>query len=150
MPYEHIEQIGDRSEERFALGLGARNVAGMVLGAFPLLMMSGAWPTLLRIPAILLAIALGFCATVDIAGLPAYAWPIWWVRGRLRMLTQGRIITPDQLPGIAQTSIRAPLRVGGPIRVARRASVQAYSPRNTGGEPYADLPTHQLSTRTGP
>jgi hypothetical protein len=122
--YEHIEQIGDRSEERFALGLGARSVAGMVLCAFPMLLISGDWPLLLRVPAILLAIALGFLATMELSGLPAYAWPIWWVRGRIRMAAQSRTITPEHLPGSAQATIRAPLRVGGPIRRARRASVR--------------------------
>jgi hypothetical protein len=130
MPYEHIEQIGDRSEERFALGLGARNVAGLVVSGFPILMVSGNWPIGLRIPALLLALAFGFLATVQIGGLPAYAWPLWWLRGRIRMLAQGRTISPDQLPGIAQTAIRAPLRTAGPIRVARRASVRSRGPRS--------------------
>jgi hypothetical protein len=124
MSYEHIEQIGDRSEERFALGLGARNVAGMVLCAFPVLLISTEWHLILRITSILSAIALGFLATVEITGLPAYSWPLWWARGRIRILAQGRIITPDQLPGVAQPVIRTPLRVGGPVRVARRASVR--------------------------
>ncbi len=129
MPYEHIEQIGDRSEERFALGLGARNVAGLVAGGFPILLISGNWPIGLRIPVILLALALGFLATAEIAGMPAYAWPIWWLRGRIRMLAQGRAITPEQLPGIAQPAMRAPLRVGGPIRIARRTSVRGRGQR---------------------
>ena len=44
MPYDHIEQIGDRSDERFALGLGARNVAGIMVAMFPMLLLSGSWP----------------------------------------------------------------------------------------------------------
>jgi hypothetical protein len=124
MAYTHIEQIGDRSEERFALGLGARNVAGMVLAAFPIMMVSGGWPITLRLPAILAAIGLGFAATTEASGLPLYAWPLWWMRGRVRVLAQGRRIMPDQLPGVAQPALRAPLRVGGPIRAARRPSAR--------------------------
>ena len=124
MPYEHIEQIGDRSEERFALGLGARNVAGIMLGIFPMLILSGSWPLIVRVPTMLAAMVIGFLATVTIQGLPTYAWPIWWVRGQLAVLLNGRIITPEQLPGVAQPIMRAPIRVGGPIRAARRASVR--------------------------
>jgi len=124
MPYDHIEQIGDRSDERFALGLGARNVAGIMVAMFPMLLLSGSWPLLVRLPAMLAAMVIGFLATVTIQGLPTYAWPLWWVRGQIAMLLNGRTITPEQLPGVAQPSMRAPIRVGGPIRVARRASVR--------------------------
>jgi len=124
MPYEHIEQLGDRSDERFALGLGARNVAGIMVGMFPMLLLSGNWPLLVRLPAMLAAMLIGFIATITMGGLPAYAWPIWWVRGHLTMLLNGRTITPEQLPGVAQSRMRAPIRVGGPIRAARRASVR--------------------------
>jgi hypothetical protein len=124
MPYEHIEQIGDRSEERFALGLGARNVVGIMIGMLPMMLLSGNWPLLVRLPAMLTAMACGFIATITISGLPSYAWPIWWMRGHLTMLLNGRTITPEQLPGVSQPIMRAPIRVGGPIRAARRASVR--------------------------
>lgn len=124
MPYHHIEELGDRSEERFALGLGARNVAGIVAAAFPMLMLSGAWPLALRIPALAIAIGLGYMATVDLGGLPLYAWPLWWARGRARMLMLGRVIAPDWLPGAAIPPLPIPRRAGGPIRPARRAVVK--------------------------
>lgn len=120
MPYHHIEELGDRSQERFALGLGARNVAGMVMGAFPIMLISGAWPLILRLPALLAAIMIGLLLTIDVGGLATYEWLLWWVRGRIRMLAQGRNITPAMLPGVAQQTIRVPLRVGGSIRAARR------------------------------
>ncbi len=120
MPYEHIEQIGDRGDERFALGLGARNGAGMVVAALPVVLVSAGWPLAARLPSVLGAVAVGLLATVESGGMPLYAWPLWWLRGRARMLAQGRRIAPDQLPGAAQQRPPLPLRVGGPVRYARR------------------------------
>lgn len=133
MPYHHIEELGDRSQERFALGLGARNVVGMVLAAFPILIVTGAWPIALRLPLVLLAIGAGLVLTIDAGGMAVYAWPLWWARGRLRLLAQGRRIAPDSLPGAARPSVPTPLRVGGPIRPARRRStVFAQAPIPSG------------------
>jgi hypothetical protein len=125
MPYHHIEELGDRSQERFALGLGARNVAGMVVGAFPILLLSSGWPIILRLPALLAAIITGLLLTIDISGLATYEWPLWWLRGRMRRLAHGRSITPTALPGVAQQPMHIPLRVGGPIRASRRRNLRA-------------------------
>lgn len=151
MPYTHIEQIGDRSDERFALGLGARNLAGMVLAGLPAILISGSWPLLLRLLVVVSAIVLGFALTVDASGMPLYAWPLWWLRGRIRMLAQGRQITPDSLPGVARPQISTPLRVGGPIRPARRERAPRVT-RALAAPPHAELPpaidqTHKKDTQ---
>ena len=163
MPYEHIEEIGDRSEERFALGLGARNIIGLVVTVFPMLFVSGSWPVTLRILAVVGAGALGFAATIDVYGIPGYAWPLYWMRGRIARLLHTSTITPDDLPGVAAPALSAPLRVGGPIRRAGRASVRsgmvpavllrsmplpaASSIENNETDHHADLSTGELPTR---
>lgn len=161
MPYEHIEEIGDRSEERFALGLGARNMIGLVVSVFPVMFVSGAWPVTLRILAVVGAGALGLAATIDVYGIPGYAWPLYWMRGRIARLLHTSTITPDDLPGVAAPALSAPLRVGGPIRRARRASVcttavRAVSlrslsipipPEHKEAQHYADLSTGELPSR---
>ncbi|MDZ4721008.1 MAG: hypothetical protein SH847_21320, partial [Roseiflexaceae bacterium] len=70
------------------------------------------------------AITVGLLLTIDMSGLAVYEWPLWWLRGRLRLLAHGRSITPTALPGVAQQPIHIPLRVGGPIRPSRRRSVR--------------------------
>jgi hypothetical protein len=143
MPYKHIEELGDRKQERFALGLGAQSVGGIALLVLPVLMLSTEWPLGLRAAGVIGAAALGFLLTMEVSGLALYEWPLWWARGRLRMLAQGRTITPDQLPGVVAQPARAPLRVGGSIRPARRAALgragaQAASPdKQTKAEPDA-------------
>ena len=63
MTYQHIEELGDRSQERFALGLSAQNLIGMVVCGFPLFPISSAWPPGPRLAAILAALALGWIVT---------------------------------------------------------------------------------------
>jgi hypothetical protein len=79
---------------------------------------------MLRLPALIGSVLLGLALTVDAAGLAIYQWPLWWLRGRIRLLLQGRSITPAALPGAAQQAIRVPLRLGGPIRPSRRTQVR--------------------------
>jgi hypothetical protein len=147
MPYLHIEELGDRSQERFALGLSAQNVIGMVVCGFPLFTISSTWPPGARLAAILAALALGFIATVEVSGLLVYAWPLWWARGRVRRLVQSSTIYPDQLPGIAAERVAAPLRAGGPLRVARRRRPACLPASRTAhsAQPLADA--HRPSDR---
>ena len=123
MPYRHIEELGDRKQERFALGLGAQSVGGIALLVLPILMLSAEWPFGLRAAGVIGAAALGFLLTMEVSGLALYEWPLWWARGRLRMLAQGRTVAHDQLPGAVAQPARAPLRVGGPLRPARRSAL---------------------------
>lgn len=150
MPYEHIEQIGDRSDERFALGLGASQMMGILAMCVPILLISGQWPLGLRAGAIIGSALIGFLATVEIQGLPAYQWPIWWGRGRIQRALHGDRITPDDLPGMAQPTVRAPLRVGGPLRPARRASVRQQAVIHTRPDSHVPTPPSLPSLPTSP
>lgn len=130
MIYRHIEQISDRSEERFGLGIGTRNVIGLVSSFFPALFVSSTWQGALRVVFVVGITGLGFVLSLMYHGLPLYQWPIHWARGRVSRIIYGRTITPDSLPGVAQGRMIIPLRHNGPIRLSRRVA-QASTIRST-------------------
>lgn len=119
MPYHHIEQIHERKGEKVALMLTAENMAGLVVGALPLYLLTSDLPFWLRAVILLLGGLLGVIATLEIGGLTPAARFTWLIRGLLRMRLHGARIIPEQLPGAAP--IRRParaLRARGPIQVA--------------------------------
>jgi hypothetical protein len=82
------------------------------------MLLTGSAGVLQRVLALAGAVTLGIVLTTVAGGLALYEWPLWWVRGRIRMLARGRIVRPEVLHGSLIDLPVAPLRVGGPIQPA--------------------------------
>ena len=115
MPYEHIEELGDRRQEKYLLGLTIHNLAGVLALALPALIITSAAGMLVRIGAVVAAVMLGILLTSPAGGLVVYEWPLWWLRGHIRMLLRGPLVHPRSFEGADAPLPIAPLRVGGPL-----------------------------------
>lgn len=125
MPYTHIEELGDRRQEKYLLGLTVQNLVGVIVLSLPAILLTGAANVLIRIVAIAAAVGLGIFLTTDIGGLALFEWLLWTLRGHVRMLIAGHSLHPDALCSrSAQQRSVTPLRVGGPIRPARWGNVK--------------------------
>ena len=120
MPYAHIEEIKNRTDEKIALFLTAENGMGLMAGALPTYILTQSLPFLVRVLLIVLAASIGVALTVKVGGLALYARLLWQLRGLVRRRVAGGRITPEQLAGgrVATAPTRA-LRVGGPVQLAR-------------------------------
>ena len=128
MPYTHIEELGDRRQEKYLLGLTIQNVVGVLVLSLPAMLLTNTTTIFIRILSIVSAVGLGIFLTTDMGGMALYEWLLWTIRGHLRLLIRGRMLHPDALHGspVQQRHITA-LRVGGPIRPAHWAAPQARS-----------------------
>ncbi len=120
MPYSHIEEIKNRTDEKIALFLTAENGMGLMVGALPAYVLTQSLPLLLRLLLIILAASIGVTLTVKVGGLALYARLGWQLRGLVRRRITGARITPEQLAGgRVTTAPNRVLRVGGPVQLAR-------------------------------
>lgn len=126
MPYTHIEELGDRRQEKYLLGLTIQNVVAVLVLSLPVILLTNTSAILVRIFSIVSAVGLGIFLTTDIGGMALYEWLLWTTRGHVRLLIRGPMLHPDALHGNpAQQRHITALRVGGPIRPARWAVPQA-------------------------
>lgn len=117
MPYDQLEEIQSRRNEKIAMFLTLENAFGMILVAFPAYLVSVGMPFVLRVAIVVAAATLGVVATLNIGGLTFYERLIWTTRGAIRRRIQGDRIRPAQLVGAtAATRTERPLPRGGPIR----------------------------------
>lgn len=152
MPYQHIEQIHERRGEKVALMLTAENMAGLLLGAMPLYLLTGGLPFWLRAVILVLGATLGVIATLEIGGLTPAARITWMIRGFVRMRMHGTSLLPEQLPGAAPSHRQArALRAQGPIQampaprsVARRAPALLQPTRPMAVPPVASDSLHPM------
>jgi hypothetical protein len=119
MPYEHIEELGDRRQEKYLLGLTVQNLVGVLALALPALLLTQGAGVLARILAVAGSLVLGIGLTLPVGGLTLYEWPLWLARGRLRVLLRGRLIRAGTFQASPIEMPVAPLCVGGPIQPAR-------------------------------
>lgn len=117
MPYEHIEQIHERKGEKVALMLTAENMAGLIIGALPIYLLTASLPFWVRAITLILSATLGVMATLDMGGMTPAGRIAWMARGMLRMRLHGTQIMPEHLPGAIPTRRQArALRAAGPIQ----------------------------------
>ncbi len=135
MPYTHIEELGDRRQEKYLLGLTVQNLVGVLVLSFPAMLLTDNANILVRVLSIGSAIGLGIVLTTDMGGMALFEWALWTIRGYMRLLIRGTCLHPDALHGnpIQQSQITA-LRVGGPIRPAHWGTPPVPGAGNEGAE----------------
>lgn len=88
-----------RGSEKLAAFLTASNMAGLVIVAGPLYVLSAAWPLIPRILALLATAALGIWLTLPQQGIQRYTRLLWRVRGLVWQRAGRRVIGPEDLSG---------------------------------------------------
>lgn len=127
--YEHIEQLNDRKKEKLALFLTLENMAGLLVAAGPIFIISTAWPLPSRLLALLLSATVGVVATLDRQGMPLYRRVSWRVQGWVWVLTQRRTLRPELLRGSGAPA-GAQMRPGIPqSRIVRRHTAELQQAR---------------------
>ncbi len=117
MPYEQLEEIRSRKQEKIALFLTAQHMAGMLAVAMPVYIATLDFPFVLRTLIVIAAAILGVCLTLETGGLPLYERVLCRVRGAIRVQASGTTLSPDQFTGTAPAHAERALLAGGPIRV---------------------------------
>lgn len=100
MPYEHIENIGERGSEKVASFITLGNLAGVLFVAGPLFAATVDYPFVPRVAIVLLGAVLGFACTVEVRGMAFYERVAWRVRGAARRWASGARVRPEDLPGV--------------------------------------------------
>ena len=95
MPYEQIEELASRRNEKVVLFLTFEAVVAALAGGGLAYLVTGALPTILRFVVCLAIAGAAVALTVEVGGLPLYQRLLWWLRGTVRELRQGREILPD-------------------------------------------------------
>lgn len=119
MPYEQLEEIRSRKQEKIALFLTAQHMAGMLAVAMPVYIATLEFPFVLRTLIVIVAAILGVCLTLETGGLPLYERVLCRVRGAIRVRASGTTLSPDQFTGTATAHMERALLAGGPIRVVQ-------------------------------
>ncbi len=149
MPYEHIEQIHERKGEKVALMLTAENMAGLIIGALPIYLLTASLPFWLRAITLILSASLGVMATLDMGGMTPAARIAWMVRGTLRLRLHGTQMMPEHLPGAIPTRRQArALRAQGPIQALPPHSTTMLRAMPVASLPHAITPDHPDSSLT--
>lgn len=122
MPIRLIEDLQSRRHEKVMNFLTIENIVALVVTFFPLFVLTGGMPIVVRAPICLLGALAGYVLTLDYHGLPLYEHGLWVARGALRLRAQGDRIAPEDLPGAIPQQEREdrPLAVDGPIQAVRR------------------------------
>ncbi|GAB4163138.1 MAG: hypothetical protein Fur005_22370 [Roseiflexaceae bacterium] len=116
MPYEHIENIRSRRDERIAILLTFENALGLLVLGTPTYLLSAPFEWWLRIPLTLLGCAIGIGLTLDTGGMAIYERLIWRLRGIIRIRLSGGSIHAEDLPGLPHLGLNTPvLPANGPI-----------------------------------
>jgi hypothetical protein len=97
MPYDQIEELQSRRNEKVILFLTFEAVIAALAGGGLAYLVTGALPSILRLVVCLVVAGVGVGLTVEMGGLPLYQRILWWLRGALRELREGRTIHPDAL-----------------------------------------------------
>src|SRR3712207_6474153 len=97
MPYDQIEELQSRRNEKVILFLTFEAVIAALAGGGLAYLVTGALPSILRLVVCLLVAGAGVALTIEMGGLPLYQRVLWWLRGSVRELREGRIIHPDAL-----------------------------------------------------
>ena len=97
MPYDQIEELQSRRNEKVILFLTFEAVIAALAGGGLAYLVTGALPSILRLVVCLAVAGAGVALTVELGGLPLYQRLLWWLRGTVRELRQGRVIDPDSL-----------------------------------------------------
>jgi hypothetical protein len=114
MPYRTIEQITSRGYEKVTQFLSVAQLFGSALGA----LVGGGLMVVVNnaiLGATLLALlaALGYLLATEMDGMAPYERLLWRLRGLMRGAVQGRIITPDDLPGVVVDTQKIPITWSG-------------------------------------
>src|SRR3712207_4848412 len=117
MPYEQLEEVRSRKQEKVALFLTAHYMAGMLCAVMPIYIATLTFPFLLRALILVTAAILGLSLTLELGGLPVYERLLWRVRGAVRIRTSSRTLTPEQFTGVPVVQVERALPANGPIRV---------------------------------
>jgi hypothetical protein len=130
MPYQHIEELRMRKNEKVALLLTAENFVGMALAAMPVYIglanLELGW---LRMLLTIVAGLAGIAITLDVGGMALYERILWRVRGRLRRISSGATIRPQDLPGTTIEVRARPFAAAGSVRpVKRQTTVNRQKP----------------------
>ena len=116
MSYRTIEQITSRGYEKVASFLTQLQFFGTALGV----LVGGGLMTvihnaILSTTLLVLLAALGYLLTTEMDGMAPYERLVWRLRGLVRGTLQGRIITPDDLPGVVVHTYNVPISWEGSI-----------------------------------
>jgi hypothetical protein len=116
MPYQPISNMSRRGE-KLAPFLTTQNVLGMIVLAVPAYVLASPLPPALRVAVTLLMATLAYVSTNESRGMAPYERVLWRLRGRVRTLMRGAIVSPTALPD-AVLQVRVPVsRQGGSVRL---------------------------------
>ena len=118
MPYEQIEELASRRNEKVVLFLTFEAVIAALAGGGVAYLLTGGLPSLVRMLVCLIVAGAAVALTVEIGGLPLYQRVVWWLRGTVRELREGREITPEMVSTrhVAPTSTRS-YAEGGSVEI---------------------------------
>ena len=122
MPYEQLEDIRSRKQEKVAVFLTAQHVGGLLCVTVPVYIATLQFSFVLRTLLLITAAILGICLTLEIGGLACYERLLWRVRGAVRVHTTTPVLSPEQFTGVPAVHIERALPAGGPIRVVLAAT----------------------------
>lgn len=116
MSYRTIEQLTSRGYEKVASFLTQLQFFGTALGV----LVGGGLMTvvhnaILSTTLLVLLAALGYLLTTEMDGMAPYERLVWRLRGLTRGALQGRIISPDDLPGVVVNTYNVPISWDGSI-----------------------------------
>lgn len=132
MPYQTIEQLGNRGYEKISQFLTVQNLFGIAACVLPGLAIIEAVSSLvMRAIILILLAALGYLLTTEMDGMAPYQRLLWRLRGFSRAFLRGRTLAPEDLPGTAIQS-HVPIDWSGSL-VRRKAAPSAA----TAEQPYA-------------
>lgn len=105
MPYQTIEQLGDRGYEKISMFLTVQNLFGIAACVLPGLALIEVVSNLVMRTIILVLLAtFGYLLTTEMNGMAPYQRVLWRLRGTSRGLLRGRTLAPEHLPGTAPQS----------------------------------------------
>ena len=117
MPYEQLEEIRSRKQEKVAVFLTAQHVGGMLCVTVPVYIATLEFPFMLRTLIMIMAAILGIALTLEIGGLPCYERLLWRLRGAIRVRLGNTALSPEAFTGVSAARLERALPAGGPIRV---------------------------------
>lgn len=116
MSYRTIEQITSRGYEKVASFLTQLQFFGTALGVLVGAgLMTVIHHAILSTTLLVLLAALGYLLTTEMDGMAPYERLVWRLRGLTRGALQGRVITPDDLPGVVVNTYNVPISWDGSI-----------------------------------
>ena len=118
MPYQQLENLTSRKQEKVAAFLTAENMAGIFAFGLPAYIATTQTVLWLRLLILLTALILGLLVTHEIGGMAFYERVLWRLRGWVRRRASGATVHPAEFIAAPVVQGDRALPVGGPIRRA--------------------------------